>query len=441
MPSLSSFISSNQYSTESTTNTLVAGMIVGNTYNSGFTFNGISGAAGNDPGGLFGWLIYSRSRTWGNTGSGTPAKGTTLDKYIVYTTPQDFIGDLNPLGGVTACLVSDPGAGGTFGFFQTAGVENNSVRLTPLAAGKDMLFAINYMAYGGSLVLSGSAAGLDQYIIDQQNYFDAVIGQQAGTTLCRWLIDQPYTVGIFPSIADSTGTTGAGFTMANYAILFGSPAYVTGTQVANRIFNVCGLKTVTDLDTTSLLSTSKITYTLPAVSDVGGFFTRALNRNEEYLTVAGIDRATVLNGNVSNSIDWFDNLKTVLRNNRVNFFVNFNPKFLGSDVVGATANNSGVVSSDERIGPSRLRSALAQAINDIALKYLFDVNNAATRAQITSEIDTAIDPFTPYIDSTKTQIICDASNNTDNSSNLTVQVIIKPILSIDSFIIDITLTQ
>ncbi len=441
MPSLSSFISSNQYSTESTTNTLVAGMITGNTYNSGLTFNGLSGAAGNDPGGLFGWLIYSRSRTWGNTGSGTPAKGTTLDKYIVYTTPQDFIGDLNSLGGVTACLVSDPGAGGTFGFFQTAGVENNSVRLTPLAAGKDMLFAINYMAYGGSLVLSGSAAGLDQYIIDEQNYLDVVIGQQAGTTLCQWLIDQPYTVGIFPSIADSSGATGAGYTMANYATLFGSSAYVTGTQVANRIFNVCGLKTVTDLDTTSLLSTSKITYTLPAVSDVGGFFTRALNRNEQYLTVAGIDRATVLNGNVSNSIDWFDNLKTVLRNNRVNFFVNFNPKFLGSDVVGATANNSGVVSSDERIGPSRLRSALSQAINDIALKYLFDVNNAATRAQITSEIDTSIDPFTPYIDSTKTQIICDASNNTDNSSNLTIQVIIKPILSIDSFVIDITLTQ
>jgi len=441
MPSLSSFISSNQYSTESTTNTLLAGMITGNTYNSGLTFNGLSGAAGNDPGGLFGWLIYSRSRTWGSTGSTVPAKGTTLDKYIVYTTPQDFIGDLNSLGGVTACLVSDPGAGGTYGFFQTAGVENNSVRLTPLAAGKDMLFAINYMAYGGSLILSGSAAGLDQYIIDSQNYFDIVIGQQAGTTLCQWLIDQPYTVGIFPSIADSSGVTGAGYTMANYTTLFGSSAYVTGTQVANRIFNVCGLKTVTDLDTTSLLSTSKITYTLPAVSDVGGFFTRALNRNEQYLTVAGIDRATVLNGNVSNSIDWFDDLKTILRNNRVNFFVNFNPKFLGSDVVGATANNSGIVSSDERIGPSRLRSALSEAINAIALKYLFDVNNAATRAQITSEIDTAIDPFTPYIDNTKTQIICDASNNTDNSSSLTIQVIIKPILSIDSFILNITLTQ
>jgi hypothetical protein len=75
------------------------------------------------------------------------------------------------------------------------------------------------------------------------------------------------------------------------------------------------------------------------------------------------------------------------------------------------------------------------------LKYLFDINNASTRAQVTAEVETGLDPFAPYIDTTQTQILCDATNNQDNSSSLTIEVVIKPIYSIDSFAINITLTQ
>jgi hypothetical protein len=438
MPSLSSFINSSQFSTESTTTPLLAGMVLGSTY-AGVTFSGISGAVSVDPGGVFGWLIYSRSTVWGSTGASTPAKGTTSDQYIVYTSPQQFVGDLNQLSGVTSCLVTTPNAGGTYAFFQTAGTVDNSIQLSPLAAGKDFLFAINYLAYGGTLVVAGNVNGFDSYTAATGNYLDAIIGQEGNTTNCQWLIDQPYTVGIFPSIADAAGVTGNGYTLANYATLLGSSSLVSGTTVANRLFNVYGVKTVSKADTTTLLSNSKITYTIPAVSDVGGFFTRSKNRNEEYLTVAGIDRSTILNGNITNSIDWQDSLKNTLRTNRVNFFVNYNPKFLGSDLVGATANPT--LASDDRIGPSRLRSALNEVLTGIGLKYLFDVNNATTRAQITSEIETGLDPFTPYIDTTKTQIICDSSNNTDNSATLNMSVVIKPILSIDSFAVNITLTQ
>jgi hypothetical protein len=439
MPSLSSFINSSQYSKESTTNPLLAGMVLGTSYNSGFTFNGVSGAAGSDPGGLFGWLIYSRSVAWTQN---VNAKGFTSDKYIVYTNPQDLVGDLNQLSGITSCLLTTPGAGGTYALFQTAGTQQNIVRLSALTPGYDFLHAINYLAYGGTLVIAGAQTGFDQYITDKQQYFDVVIGKEGTTAMCQWLINQPYTVGIFPSIADnsgSTGITGNGYTAANYAVLFGNTSYVTGTTVANRIFNVYGLKTATDIDTTTLLTNSKITYTLPAVGDVGGFFTRSKNRNEQYLTVAGIDRSTILNGNIVNSIDWTNSLKNTLKTNRVNFFVNYNPKFLGSDLVGATASST--IASDDRIGPSRLRSALTQSLNNIGLKYLYDINNATTRGKITAEIQTAIDPFSAYIDTTQTQIICDASNNTDNSSTLTMSVVIKPVLSIDSFGITVTLTQ
>lgn len=104
-----------------------------------------------------------------------------------------------------------------------------------------------------------------------------------------------------------------------------------------------GSRRSANLDTSSLQSNTEITYTIPATGDVGGFFVRAKNRNEQYLTVAGVDRSTVLNGNIINAIDWNDTLKTTLRNNRVNFFVNYNPKFLGADLVGATASSATVI--------------------------------------------------------------------------------------------------
>jgi hypothetical protein len=438
MPSLSSFVSSNQYFTESTTLPLYAGMILGSPYNSGFTFDGTSGAAGSDPGGLFGWLTYSRAYLYGAT-----PKGSTTSQYILYTTPQDLIGDLNKLSGITSCLISNPTDGGTYGFFVTNGTVDNVVRVVPQTPGTDLLHALSYLAYGGNLVLVGEPSGFDSYITDSEIYLDLVIGKEGNTSACQWLIDQPYTAGVFPTIPANSGSlsgyTGAGYTMADYATLFNDATLVTGTTVANRIFNVYGVKTVTDLDTTTLLSNSKLTYTIPAVGDVGGFFTRSKNRKEQYLTVAGVDRATVLNGNVVNPINWTDSLKNTFRTNRVNFFVNYNPKFLGSDLTGATA--SATFSSDDRIGPSRLKSALQEMITQIALKYLFDINNASTRAQVTAEVETGLDPFAPYIDTTQTQILCDATNNQDNSSSLTIEVVIKPIYSIDSFAINITLTQ
>ena len=432
MPSLSSFINASQYSTESTTLDLLGGMKLGSTY-AGLTFSGISGAASKDPGGLFGWLVYARANLY------TTPKGTTSDTYIVYTTPQELVGDLNQLTGITACLISAPSAGGTFGFFQTAGTVENKVQLTSRPAGTDFLNAINFLAYGSTLILVGDPVGFDDYIAATENYLDVVVGQEANTSLCTWLIDQPYTTGIFPSIASSSGITGSGYTMANYASLFGSTSLVTGITVANRIFNVYGVKTISNLDTSTLQSNTEITYTIPTSTDVGGFFARAKNRNELYLSVAGLDRSTVLNGNVSSSIDWNDSLKTTLRNNKVNFFVNYNPKFLGSDLVGATAGTT--ITSDDRVGPSRMRSVLRLNLDQIGLKYLFEVNNSTTRAQVTSEIESALDPFLTFIDTTKTQIICDSSNNIDNSGTLNMTVIIKPILSIDSFVINITLTQ
>jgi hypothetical protein len=174
---------------------------------------------------------------------------------------------------------------------------------------------------------------------------------------------------------------------------------------------------------------------------VAGFFARVKNRNELFLTIAGLDRSTILNGDVINPINWSDPLKNNLRSNKVNFFVNANEKFLGADLVGATAATNGIISVDDRIGPAKLKLAITQAINNVAFKYVFDINNALTRDQVTSEIQTALDPFNPYLDTTKTQIICNGTNNEDNSNTLNIAVIAKPIVGTESFLFEFNYTQ
>lgn len=429
MASLSSFINSSQYVKENSTFPFIAGMVLGSNY-SPPTFNGASQAASNDPGGLFGWLIYSRS----NTGYFNPTKGTTADSYIVYTSPADLVGDLNALDGVTYCLISGVSAGGTFGFFSYEGSQLNTRDI-----GTQFLYAINYMAYGGALVIAGSSAGLSKYSSDTNNLFDVVIDKNYDTGLAKWLVTQSYTTGIYPTKPDTDGITGSGYTMANFDTLLGS-TLVTGLTVANRIFNVFGVKKITNLDTSTVQQNTKLTYTISAAPDVGGFFVRTKNRNELYLSIAGLDRSTVLNGNITNPISWSSDLKTTLRNNRVNFFVNNNPKFLGSDLVGATASSAAILVS-ERVGPSKLRSELTNVLNTIALKYLFQVNDQVTRDQIVSEVQTSIDRYAPYLDTTKTQIICDNSNNQNNSSTLAIKLVVQPILSVESFVIDVSYSQ
>ena len=426
MASLSSFVNSSQYSKENFSFPFIAGMKLGSAYSTPLL--GVSGAT-NNPGGLFGWLIYARTQI------SSPVKGTTADTYIYYDNPYDFVGDLNLLSGVTNCILYPGLTGSTFSFFY----KNSTTTISPVTNGNDFLHALNYFAYGGALVVAGTVGGLSDYILDTGNYFDVVVDQKLDSTVAQWLIDQPYTIGIYPTIADGSGITGAGNTLADFATLFGNASFVTGTTVANRIFNVRGTKTITDLDTSTVANNTKLTYTIQTTNDVAGFFGRAKSRNETYLTVAGLDRATILNGNVTDAIEWTSSLKTYFRNNKVNFFVNYNPKFLGSDLVGATSDSD--ITADDRVGPSRMRADLTKVINNIGLKYVFDVNNQTTRDQVVSEVQTALDPFAPYLDTSKTQIICDSSNNQNNSSVLRIDLIVQPVLTTESFTINLSYTQ
>lgn len=432
--SLNSFISSNQYSKENLTFPFLAGMVLGSNYSEP-SFTGLNNAASNDPGGLFGWLIYSRKYKYASP------KGLTTDTYIYYPDPYELVLDLNQLSGVTACLLSATGAGGTFGLFTIA----TTTEIVGNTAGNQFLHAINYLAYGGGLVIAPNTTGLDDYTTQQNKSYDVVLDPMtvgSANGIPAWLITQPYTIGIFPTIAGSDGMTGSGNTLPSYESLFGNAGLVSGLTVANRIFNVRGVKEK-EFDTTSLQAGTKINYKITAIHDVAGFFARAKSRNETFLTVAGLDRSVPINGNIINAIEWSNSLRTLLRKNRANFFVNStassSDKFLGSDLVGATANS--IVGVNDRVGPSRLRTTLTKELNDVALRYIFDINNANTRNQVVSAIQNTLDPYSPYLDTTQTQIICSNANNTDNSSTLSIEVIVKPILSTEAFSINLVYTQ
>jgi hypothetical protein len=88
-----------------------------------------------------------------------------------------------------------------------------------------------------------------------------------------------------------------------------------------------------------------------------------------------------------------------------------------------------------------MKIGLTNDLNRIGIKYSFEINNDATRSAVNSEIESALEQYATFIDATRTQIICDSTNNTDNSSQLNISLIVKPILSVDSFVIDLSFTQ
>lgn len=430
MTSLSSFINPSHYEKESIGVPFYAAMQAGSTYVAP-TFNN-SGATA-DLGGLFGWLIYARS----NTAYFNPAKGTTSDSYILYTNPNDLVGDLNKLSGITNALLAQS-PGGTAALF-TYSVST----ITPTTRGLDFIYAINYLAYGGYLVLTGTTAGFDTFENNTNENLDVVIAQNNFGNIAKWIEGKSYVVGVFPTQA-SNGFTGASTDMLDFTTLFNGGISLTGDE-AKRIFNIRGTKsqttssTPTTFDVSSLLDNGSMSYTISTVSDVAGFFARAKNRNELFLTIGGLDRSYVLNGSLNQSTDWNSTERTTLRNKKVNFFVNYTPRFLGSDLVGATGASS--ITVEDRVGPAKMKQELTQMLNQIGLKYSFEINNTATRDSVYTDIETELNQYSAYLDNTRTQIICDSSNNTDNSSTLNITLIVKPLLGTDSFTINVTFTQ
>lgn len=435
-PTLNSFISPAIFKSESVTNPLYAGLLtVGTTY-APPVFNGMNQATTVSPGGLFGWLIYARSQI------ASPARGVSTASYIEYTSYNSLLNDLNLLGGVTYCLISKSTEGGTHGFFYY-NASSSLPNVTGRTAGIDFIHALNYLSYGGVLVISGSCAGLIDYQNSKSRTLDVLIGQTADTNRARFLENNDYIFGIFPSVND-----GAGYTMADFSTLFSNAAcinFATGATVADRIFNVAGQSQLT-LATDSLQTGTQLQYTISSVADVAGAFNRSKNKQDLAYTVAGLDYSTPLNTKITNVIAWTnDTDKNIFKKNRVNFYSQSSSGtdkpvyFLGSDLVGATTGSGSTYTIAERFGPSYISNTIEKNVKNILLKYLFSVNNSSTRSSVTTEVTLYIQSLNEFLDPTYTQILCNSGNNDDNSSVLTVDITVKPLITTESYTFSLTI--
>lgn len=440
MPTLSSFTSTNQFRTETASDAfkMDCGYLIGLTYQAP-TFSSVG--ASNNPGNLFGWLIYAKAI------NSSPATGKTADTYVYYTSPSALVNDLNKLNGNGSTISGATGVlinpinttGNSFGFFIYDGTQNSdgTSDLGVTGAGREFLYALDYLSYGGNLVIAGTTKGFSDWKIAYNTDFDLIMGATGlgFSGAQRWLEKEaPYTIGVFPSLDDGTGTT-----LTNF--VFKGTSFVEGATVADRVFSVYGQKTVTNLPLPSLYPSGVLTYINNLSADVAGMFTRTNARNEIYLTIAGSARGFILNGDVTTTVNWSDtDLKNVLKNARVNYFLNYTTKFLGADLVGATASISNPI-VDERIGPAQMKAKMKRDITNIGLKYLYELNNPTTRNLVTGEITNYLLQYTTYLDTTKTQVICDSTNNNDNVSTLTIFVNVTPLIGTTSFTLNITLNQ
>lgn len=422
-PTLNSFVNPNYFNYQRAVSPLYYGFLAGSTYVAPI-FNGVSGAASNNPGGLFGWLIYSR------TSLANPSKGLTSDPYIVYEKPFDLLNDLNELSGVTACLLTTTNTqGGTFGFFSSDGTS-----ITGKTNGNDFLSALYSLAYGGTLVIAGTTSGFVSYESATDNYLDVLMCK--GTTAeARYLENAVSTIGIFPSTNDGDGRTAL-----NFDALFTDSSLVSGSTVADRIVSVSGKNYKFEIPTPSLATNTTYTATMNLVPDVVGAFANSKSTNNLYYTVAGFNNSTVLNGIVQSPVLWTDTAtKDIFKKNRVNFYIQSNKNyFMGLDLVGATAGTSSAYTSNERIGPAKLRVDIETDVRKIILRYVFLPNNATTRASITSEVSFYLQSIGKFLDPTYTQITCNEINNTDNSPTLTIDVTVKPLIASEEFTISVT---
>ena len=131
--------------------------------------------------------------------------------------------------------------------------------------------------------------------------------------------------------------------------------------------------------------------------------------------------------------------KIFSKKNRGNFYIKSNGSYLlGLDLVGATAGSNSSYTSNERIGTSKLRQDIETNVREIMLRYVFQSNVASTRSNISKDVSFYIQSLNQFLDTSFTQITCDASNNQDNSSEINIEIIVKPLIASEEFVITVS---
>lgn len=175
--------------------------------------------------------------------------------------------------------------------------------------------------------------------------------------------------------------------------------------------------------------------------DAAGAMARAKSRDELYYSIAGVDRSKLLNANsVTPSFVLTSSALSSLKTNRVNYYLSSSSSglfFLGSDVVGVT----GTVNLENRFGPSYMKAKIQSDVYTIGENYMFQLNNSATRSNYTDSVTSYLQNYANVLNNDYTQVICDETNNTDNSNTLNMTVIIRPLISATDIVVTVSLSS
>ena len=431
MPNFNLFNSLNQLDSDPTSTSFVSGYIA-----EGFTAYTVpninsSGYATNDPGGLFGWLLWSRADLQ------DPPVGYTYDTYIIYNNRNDFLRDLNAIGnnstykGIPFNL--NPGA--TYSFFYST--DGDRIVYPNYPVGYDFLQVINVLSFGARIVLAGNTTGLQNYMNDNSSptiTLKLLIGQTADSARAKFVESNNNLFGVFPTVDN-----GLGYTAAPFDTLFGATSSVlnptptpntAGPTAGNRIINIHG-KAIFDTSTTQWQTGSALQTTINCTSDfAGAMYRSSAGWGGPYKGPAGIDYSSEVNTKFRSIVDSSNTtLANILKKNRVNYYTAAaGSKFLPIDLVGATAALGSTYANKDRIGPNYLAEAIERAFLATLQQFISRQNNAQTRSDVVTALETArysLGGAGGFIQNLT--IICDGSNNTDNSATLRVDVSLTPV--------------
>lgn len=432
MPNFNLFNSLTQLDLSYNSTTFISGYIAeGFTAYTKPTLSG-SGNPSNDPGGLFGWLLWSRADLQ------DPPVGYTYDTYIIYNNRNDFLRDLNAIGNDSSYknvpFNLNPGATYTF-FYSTSG---DRTVYPNYPVGYDFLQVINVLSFGARLVLAGNTTGLLDYMNDNStptNTLKLLIGQTADSARAKFVESNNNLFGVFPTV-----NNGLGYTAAPFDTLFGATSSVlnptptpntAGPTAGNRIINIYG-RALFDTTTTQWQASSALQTSINCTSDFAGAMARssAGGLGGPYGGPAGIDYSSEVNTKFRNIVDSSNTtLANILKKNRVNYYTAAaGSKFLPIDLVGATAALGSTYANKDRIGPNYLAETIERAFLAILQNFISRQNNAQTRSEVVTALETAqysLAGALAFIQNLT--IICDGSNNTDNSATLRVDVSLTPV--------------
>ena len=385
--------------------------------------------------------------------------GERQDGFIRVPSLDDWFSRLNnPIGTDMLTDGHDEYSGSEDGSEIGARVDGINGRWTegPTGEWEDEWYAVhNYLRYGGSAVIAGTGSKQNtvssrdtlQNYTGQLDVLFAAPSQAQGASLELANADLAHVAN---TRTDVVSILGAGFSGDQIqTVTTGVDTNVTGlsgSTLSQYTFIAPGtkfhLKTSQNIQVESDFDFLKETFLTP---DVAGCFARTEQSGRSFKSPAGLERGKILDvvriGKVVSDTE-YDTL----------FNAGLNPirtfpegSFLFGDKTGEAVPDSVVTPTSgtvsragvtvfTRINVVRTFLYLKKVIGEASRRYLFEINDAATRQSFISTVTPILRSVQAGRGISEFKVVCDQSNNTDaviNNNEFVTDVFIKPTKSIN----------